>query len=538
MGNVNTDLNTIEKRNLTQSADTIQDILNQFNSKKQLKSEGIANDAIQSKHIAKGTVGNNELAANSVGTDEIRNGVVTKEKLSGMLRSNIELSELSICSLPVTTSNTNTLTVDSNKYDQSRCYLYLPISSNPKFLRDGQNTYTLYDYDTNNYIVSVAGLQPQYLYLISPVESDISYGNEEHLTGIRCMRIALCTDIKNTWSGTSSNTVSSKEIDNIEGGICYVTDATNANSQLPCTSGGILMARTAPSSGSASLRRQQVFIPDIISDASKGAAIYIRDQLEGSSGTWDSWGEWHCISEKNTQYASTEQAGVIKLYSRSGVNASGLIVSEDGTTVVNVDNNHGLYRSGAGQITTAEASEAEIDAGENQYNVVTPRRLKYAMENIPAATPEADGLMSAADKEKLDNLSSSGTGTTTVDSSLNIASENPVQNKVITPLLAKFAEICRDSFFALKDDTWLSGNYTLSTLYTVNAGDIWYIPPHGEDPESDCYDNIKDADGKIYTPHLIDGTPYSPFPGEAVVIYFPVVDETGGDCYILWKGKK
>ena len=52
-----------------------------------------------------------------------------------------------------------------------------------------------------------------------------------------------------------------------------------------------------------------------------------------------------------------------------------------------------------------------------------------------AATQSAAGLMSAADKKKLDGIVS-GANKTTVDSSLSSTSANPVQNKVINTALA------------------------------------------------------------------------------------------------------
>ena len=99
--------------------------------------------------------------------------------------------------------------------------------------------------------------------------------------------------------------------------------------------------------------------------------------------------------------ASITQLGHIKLYNRSGVNASGLVVSDDGTVVVNVDNNHGLYRSGAGQITTAAASEAEIDAKADGYKVIVPSNLDYAAAQAAPTYSDAATLTTLTSGEKL-----------------------------------------------------------------------------------------------------------------------------------------
>ena len=79
--------------------------------------------------------------------------------------------------------------------------------------------------------------------------------------------------------------------------------------------------------------------------------------------------------------ASITELGHVKLYNRSGVNASGILIYDDGSIVVNVDNRHGLYRSGAGQVMIAAASEEEIAAKTDEYKPLVPARLGYIFEN-------------------------------------------------------------------------------------------------------------------------------------------------------------
>jgi hypothetical protein len=63
-----------------------------------------------------------------------------------------------------------------------------------------------------------------------------------------------------------------------------------------------------------------------------------------------------------------------------------------------------------------------------QSNV--PANAKFTDTTYSAATSSTAGLMSAADKAKLDGIAA-GANKTTVDSSMSSSSTNPVQNKVI-----------------------------------------------------------------------------------------------------------
>ena len=65
-------------------------------------------------------------------------------------------------------------------------------------------------------------------------------------------------------------------------------------------------------------------------------------------------------------------------------------------------------------------------------SIATNIANKYATKAI--ATTSANGLMSAADKKKLDGIAT-GANKTVVDSALSSTSTNPVQNKVIKAAL-------------------------------------------------------------------------------------------------------
>ena len=99
--------------------------------------------------------------------------------------------------------------------------------------------------------------------------------------------------------------------------------------------------------------------------------------------------------------ASITELGHVKLYNRSGVNASGILIYDDGSIVVNVDNRHGLYRSGAGQVMIAAASEEEIAAKTDEYKPLVPLHIDYAVTNAAPTYTEAPYAEAIVSGEKL-----------------------------------------------------------------------------------------------------------------------------------------
>lgn len=112
--------------------------------------------------------------------------------------------------------------------------------------------------------------------------------------------------------------------------------------------------------------------------------------------------------------------------------------SADGTAVWGADNNTtynpmtGATASAAGSAglvpAPAAGKQASFLRGDGTW--VVPTDTKYS-----AATQSAQGLMSADDKKKLDGIATGATKVT-VDSGLSSTSTNPVQNKVINSALA------------------------------------------------------------------------------------------------------
>ena len=85
-----------------------------------------------------------------------------------------------------------------------------------------------------------------------------------------------------------------------------------------------------------------------------------------------------------------------------------------------------------------------------------------------AATTGAAGLMSAADKKKLDGIAA-GANKTTVDSALSSSSTNPVQNKVVNTALAGKADKENGFFYIVGSGdtagTWLADSDDISEYF-------------------------------------------------------------------------
>lgn len=116
-----------------------------------------------------------------------------------------------------------------------------------------------------------------------------------------------------------------------------------------------------------------------------------------------------------------------------------------------------------------------------------PADAEFTDTTYSAATQSAAGLMSAADKTKLDGVET-GANKTTVDASLSSSSTNPVQNKVVKSNLDLKLDInTAESTYAKKTD--ISGMYkykgsvaSYANLPTTGntAGDVWNTEDYGK----------------------------------------------------------
>lgn len=134
-----------------------------------------------------------------------------------------------------------------------------------------------------------------------------------------------------------------------------------------------------------------------------------------------------------------------------GGNIMQLVRAADGSySFAGVGANYGVARSGNIVITimstsngdttliTSAAGELPIPDNDGSRNgcalVVGDGQWMYSADKLIPATPTSNGLMSAADKTKLDGVEA-GANKTTVDAALDAASENPVQNKAVKAAL-------------------------------------------------------------------------------------------------------
>lgn len=122
------------------------------------------------------------------------------------------------------------------------------------------------------------------------------------------------------------------------------------------------------------------------------------------------------------------------------------------------------------------------------------------------ATSDTDGFMSSEDKEKLDGIES-GANKTTVDSSLNSTSTNPVQNKIINSALSAKVPTSRT----------INGK-ALSSNIALGATDVDAIPASQKGAASGVAE--LDSSGKVpsaqlpsYVDDVLDYNSQSNFPG-------------------------
>jgi len=120
-----------------------------------------------------------------------------------------------------------------------------------------------------------------------------------------------------------------------------------------------------------------------------------------------------------TTYASTSEAGIVKLYSVDGKNTSGLNVdAADGSVWIGTNSDKGTQKTSSGEIATAAADVTDIDAAINSYKPIVPSTLSYAVQSIGGTltelkTQSQDSYISAINEIKtdIDDIVASGIGT-------------------------------------------------------------------------------------------------------------------------------
>ena len=158
--------------------------------------------------------------------------------------------------------------------------------------------------------------------------------------------------------------------------------------------------------------------------------------LKGSDGSTQS------VSDSNTTYSAATQS------------ANGLMSSTDKTKLDGI-------ATGANKYSLPTASSSTLGGVKVGTNLsISSGVLSATDTTYSAATQSAAGLMSAADKTKLDGIAT-GANKITVDTALSSSSTNPVQNKVINTALAgkantsaiptKTSQLTNDSGFKTTD---------------------------------------------------------------------------------------
>lgn len=153
---------------------------------------------------------------------------------------------------------------------------------------------------------------------------------------------------------------------------------------------------------------------------------------------------------------------------KADITALGIPGSDTNTTYSAMTGATSSAAGAAGLVPApAAGKQASFLRGDGAWAV--PTNTTYS-----AATTSAAGLMSAADKTKLDGIAT-GANKTTVDSALSSTSTNPVQNKVINSALAGKAASSHthSDYFSVNGGT-INGETNVAGVLRVNGQQSFY----------------------------------------------------------------
>lgn len=134
---------------------------------------------------------------------------------------------------------------------------------------------------------------------------------------------------------------------------------------------------------------------------------------------------------------------------------------------------------------TIEGTKVTVTLGDGTVETLTTQDTTYVN-----ATQSAAGLMSAADKAKLDGVAA-GANKTTVDSALSSSSTNPVQNKVVNTAIA--AKANKTDFDTVKTEVNARPKTRKLATKTLTAGETtltWTDSSITDDSLIDVYASI------------------------------------------------
>lgn len=186
-------------------------------------------------------------------------------------------------------------------------------------------------------------------------------------------------------------------------------------------------------------------------------------------------------------YASDQNDGTFLIASLGGTTyQSGLAIGGGsgnllwkGKKVLTVDDSYS-HPAGSGASKTSGLYKFSTDSTSHISGVTAVTKADITALGIPAqdttysaATSNAAGLMSAADKKKLNGIAT-GANKITVDTALSTTSTNPVQNKVVTTAINGKADLSEGAIFVqgsgttnstAKTSTWLGTSDKITAYY-------------------------------------------------------------------------
>lgn len=203
------------------------------------------------------------------------------------------------------------------------------------------------------------------------------------------------------------------------------------------------------------------------SEVNSAISAAIDDLIDGAPATYDTLKE---ISDWIATHTSEYEALIAGLATKvDKVEGKGLS-TEDYTTAEKTK--LAGIAEGANAYTLPAASASVLGGVKIGANISVANDGTISGD-YSAATTSAAGLMSAADKTKLEGIEAGATATT-VDSALSSTSENPVQNKVINTALAGKVDTVSGKGLSTEDytsaeKTKLAGIAEGATAVTVDS---------------------------------------------------------------------
>ncbi len=190
----------------------------------------------------------------------------------------------------------------------------------------------------------------------------------------------------------------------------------------------------------------------------RNASDYMHEYVRiCTNGTWSAW-QKRIFTDTNTTYSAATQSTNGLLSAADKKKLDGIAANANNYVHPTTAGNKHIPSGGSsGQILRWSADGTAAWGSDNNTTYST-------------ATQSANGLLSAADKKKLDGIAE-GANKVIVDSALSSTSANPVQNKVINSALGKKMH--------LQGVENIAGSSYEKTINGVVSGDILFVSLYG-----------------------------------------------------------